>query len=215
MLKKFEYKKQYMGETCLLFTFGSNIDLALSNLITNIYSTLQMIDLEDLKILDIVPSYTQIAVYFNLDSPLLYDDTLLDKTIATESVLNSNIKRNTHIIQTDYNGEDLNDLCSLHNIDRRELIELHSRPLYLIAMLGFKPYFPYLIGLNSRLITPRRNSPRLLTPKGSVAIGGSQTGIYTENSPGGWHIIGQTSFDNFNLFKPGDYIRFVETSYAD
>jgi KipI family sensor histidine kinase inhibitor len=77
-------------------------------------------------------------------------------------------------------------------------------------MLGFKPYFPYLIGLDLRLITPRRSVPRINTPKGSVAIGATQTGIYTENSPGGWHIIGHTEFEDYQKFKPGDYLLFKD-----
>ena len=120
------------------------------------------------------------------------------------------ISLHTHLIPTRYNGDDLDYLCEIHNLTRNELITLHSKPVYLIAMLGFKPYFPYLIGLNPQLITPRRSSPRLNTPKGSIAIGGSQTGIYTVNSPGGWHIIGHTDFDKFSLFRPGDYIQFEE-----
>jgi KipI family sensor histidine kinase inhibitor len=116
----------------------------------------------------------------------------------------------THTIPTAYTGEDIEWVAKEHSLSVRELIQLHTAPTYLIAMLGFKPYFPYLIGLNQQLITPRRSSPRINTPHGSVAIGGAQTGIYTVDSPGGWHIIGQTSFRDFNQFKPGDFIIFQE-----
>ena len=81
-------------------------------------------------------------------------------------------------------------------------------------MLGFLPGFPYLGGLNERLFTPRRETPRTRIPAGSVGIGGQQTGIYPMESPGGWQLIGRTPLC---LFAPGralpyaagDSIRFV------
>ena len=85
-----------------------------------------------------------------------------------------------------------------------------------MLFLGFVPGFPYLHGLNSQLFTPRRDNPRVSVPKGAIAIGADQTGIYPENSPGGWHIIAHTDaclFDatasNPCLFKPGDTLEFV------
>ncbi len=49
-----------------------------------------------------------------------------------------------------------------------------------------------------------------------VGIGGSQTGIYPANSPGGWQLIGRTPLRLFDpqgeppsLLLPGDRIRFV------
>ena len=83
-------------------------------------------------------------------------------------------------------------------------------------MLGFMPGFPYLGGMDSRLETPRLKTPRTKIPSGSVAIGGSQTGIYPAESPGGWQIIGRTPLKLFDpekepsvFFKAGDRIRFV------
>ncbi|HSB18154.1 MAG TPA: carboxyltransferase domain-containing protein, partial [Bryobacteraceae bacterium] len=52
-------------------------------------------------------------------------------------------------------------------------------------------------------------------PAGSVAIGGTQTGIYPLPSPGGWRIIGRTSLRLFEprrrpltLIEMGDHVRF-------
>ena len=83
-------------------------------------------------------------------------------------------------------------------------------------MLGFTPGFPYLGGMDPRLETPRLENPRLKIPKGSLAIGGKQTGIYPIDSPGGWQIIGKTPLNLFEpkkdppvLLEAGDYIRFI------
>jgi inhibitor of KinA len=83
-------------------------------------------------------------------------------------------------------------------------------------MIGFSPGFPYLAGLPLQLHTPRRSSPRMQVPAGSVAIGGEQTGIYSRDTPGGWNIIGRTPVPLFDperdppcLLRPGDAIRFI------
>ena len=74
-------------------------------------------------------------------------------------------------------------------------------------------------GLDEKLFTPRKSTPRKFIEKGSVAIGGKQTGIYTLDSPGGWNIIGRSPIDFFSceislqcLLKPGDFVRFTSVS---
>ena len=78
------------------------------------------------------------------------------------------------------------------------------------------PGFVYLSGLDPFLATPRRSSPRMSVPEGSVIIGGSQAGIMPITAPSGWHILGHTDLKLFDpkqdpptAFKPGDRIRFV------
>ena len=70
-------------------------------------------------------------------------------------------------------------------------------------------------GLNSKLHFNRKSTPNLNIKKGAVAIGGMQTGIYPQNSPGGWHIIGKTPIDLFDaklnppcFISAGDKVRF-------
>lgn len=97
----------------------------------------------------------------------------------------------------------------------REVIEIHVHNIYMVYGIGFLPGFLYLGGLAQELHLARRVSPRLRIPKGSVAIGGKQTGIYPQDSPGGWHIIGKSPVVLFNPHKnppcaiePGDSIQF-------
>ncbi len=96
-------------------------------------------------------------------------------------------------------GRDLNSLAKLKNINPEEVISLHTQPLYRIHFYGFLPGFMYLNGLKAELHTARKSFPDREVPVGSVAIGGSQTGIYPSSSPGGWHLIGQTPI---SLFDP-------------
>ena len=89
----------------------------------------------------------------------------------------------------------------------------------MIYRLGFLPGFSYLGGLDERIHTPRLANPRIRIPAGSVGIGGSQTGIYPLDSPGGWQLLGLTPVKTYDperenpiLFEAGDYIRFVPVS---
>ena len=79
----------------------------------------------------------------------------------------------------------------------------------------------YLGGLPKPLHISRKEIPDQKINRGSVAIGGSQTGIYPIDSPGGWYVIGKTPVQIFekgklNLpFNPGDHIRFSAISAQD
>ncbi|SFB36420.1 5-oxoprolinase subunit PxpB [Algoriphagus aquimarinus] len=95
-------------------------------------------------------------------------------------------------------GRDLEALAKHKNISQEELISLHSQPLYRLHFYGFLPGFMYLNGLKEELHTARKSVPDLTVPVGSVAIGGSQTGIYPSSSPGGWHLLGQTPISLFD-----------------
>jgi inhibitor of KinA len=113
-------------------------------------------------------------------------------------------------------GEDLEELARQHEMTPERVVELHAAASYFVGMLGFAPGFPYLAGLDRRLVTARRSTPRTRVPRGSVAIGGEHTGIYPLDSPGGWHIIGRTPLTLFDLdrdppslLQAGDKVRFV------
>ena len=114
-----------------------------------------------------------------------------------------------------YDGVDLANVAAQTGLSEARLVELHSRPLYRAFALGFAPGFPYLGQVVPELRLPRLAAPRPVVA-GSVAIAGEQTGIYTVNSPGGWHILGTALVriydpareDPFGI-HPGDTVRFV------
>jgi len=96
---------------------------------------------------------------------------------------------------------------------------MHSNNIYTVFFMGFLPGFMYLGGLDERLFFNRKPNPRLHIAKGSVAIGGKQTGVYPSKSAGGWNIIGRTPISFFNIkdeipcfTKAGDKIKFVPIS---
>jgi KipI family sensor histidine kinase inhibitor len=119
-------------------------------------------------------------------------------------------------------GPDINDVAAACRLTVEEVVRRHCAPEYLVYFLGFSPGFPYLGGMDPALATPRLDSPRKLVPAGSVAIGGSQTGIYPAASPGGWRIIGRTPLRLFDpkrrqptLLEMGCRVRFLPISNAE
>ncbi|WP_411349908.1 5-oxoprolinase subunit PxpB [Paenibacillus sp. WLX2291] len=96
-------------------------------------------------------------------------------------------------------GPDLAHVAAHNGLTEQEVIALHSGGDYLVYTLGFAPGFPYLGGLSKQLATPRRDTPRVRIPAGSVGIAGMQTGIYPLETPGGWQLIGRTPL---SLFRP-------------
>lgn len=116
-------------------------------------------------------------------------------------------------------GPDLEALAQVHGMTGEEVIALHSAPLYRVQLLGFAPGFAYLAGLDERIATPRRPSPRTRVPAGSVAVGGVLTGVYPFDLPGGWHLLGRSPVRFFDpvrerpsLLVAGDRVRFVPVS---
>lgn len=110
---------------------------------------------------------------------------------------------------------DLVELASRASLAPAEVIGRHAASDYRVSCIGFAPGFPYLSGLPAELVTPRRSTPRTQIAAGSVAIGGTLTGIYPRDSPGGWNVIGRTPFQLFDikreppsLLSAGDAVRF-------
>jgi len=117
---------------------------------------------------------------------------------------------------------DLVEISIEKEMSKQSIIELHSGAIYTVYFVGFLPGFLYLGGLDEKLYIPRKSKPRLKIEKGAVAIGGNQTGIYPNESPGGWNIIGNTPIVLFDasketpcFAKAGDRIQFVPISLKE
>lgn len=114
-----------------------------------------------------------------------------------------------------YDGEDLDAVAAGLGLTTDEVAELHHRAEYEVAFCGFAPGFGYLTGLPPQLHLPRRPTPRMRVPAGSVAIAAGYTAVYPSGSPGGWHLIGRTDVVVFDphrsapsLLHPGTLVRF-------
>lgn len=205
-----------LGDQGILVRFGSKIDPAIHHRVRRLMLALSAEPCPG--VVELVPSYAALAVYY---------DPLRVEPAALRRALKERLSRMDRLplppprrieIPVCYGGSfgpDLADVAAYHGMSQEEVIRLHSEPEYLVYMLGFSPGFPYLGGLPPQLATPRRSTPRLRVPAGSVGIAGAQTGIYPSESPGGWQLIGRTPLRLYDpqtsepfLLRAGDVLRF-------
>jgi KipI family sensor histidine kinase inhibitor len=113
-------------------------------------------------------------------------------------------------------GVDLEDVAKKLGTTTEEIVTRHVAGDYRVAMIGFTPGWSYLSGLEKSLHIPRRQNPRLLTPAGTISIGGVQTGVQCLAGPSGWHLLGRTAVRTYQLHRepifllePGDAVTFA------
>jgi inhibitor of KinA len=172
---------------------------------------------------DVVPSYHSVLVIYDCTAASLADVTSWIDSLRARPFSPPGARRLVEL-PVWYDPEVAPDLAALaesKGLSVAELVALHSAPEYRVHMLGFRPGFPFLGGLDPLLAAPRLPSPRLLVPAGSVGIGGAQTGVYPVSSPGGWRLIGRTPARLFVpgaaepfLFQVGDRVRFLPVDGA-
>ena len=169
-------------------------------------------------IIDIVPTFSSVAVYFSHDANILHYKKLIEDFFNNQS--NLIFKKDSddigvlHTIHVNYNGKDLQRVAEEKKLNNKELIDIHTNKIYIVQFLGFVPGFAYLGSLDKRISLPRKINPDKNVPKGSVAIAENYTAIYPVTSPGGWNIIGHTNYEMINekfsiKLKPGDKVKFV------
>jgi len=171
-------------------------------------------------VVECVPGFTTLTVHYHLESERAYRTVAAAVEAALAGVESDAPAEPDRLVEIPvcYGGElgpDLGQVADHAGLDPTEVIARHSGAEYRVHLLGFIPGFPYLAGLDPRLATPRRDLPRTSVPAGSVGIGGTQTGVYPLESPGGWQVIGRTPLRLFDpgrepaaLLRPGDRVRF-------
>ena len=119
-------------------------------------------------------------------------------------------------------GLDLEEISEKLGMSIEEITALHAQSTYTVYGIGFLPGFMYLGGVPEVLEVPRKSAPRPKVPMGSVGLAGKQTGIYPQDSPGGWNIIGKCPVPMFDLkkekpcfVKVGDKIQFYPISLGE
>ena len=205
------------GDSSILIQFGNEIDPAINRKIS---STVKLMREQNLMgVTDIIPAFCSLLI--NYDPRIISYEQIRARLegILKIEVAAGAIKKKIYEIPVCYGGEygpDLQNIADHAGLTPEEVIKIHTSTDYLIYMLGFLPGFTYLGGLDERIHTPRLANPRLTIPAGSVGIGGSQTGIYPLDSPGGWQLMGMTPVKTYDpnrarpiLVEAGDYIRFV------
>ena len=171
---------------------------------------------------DVVATFRSVTVFFDplltdvaAVAAALHDDTDTDATPPESSGRTIDVP----VIYGGDAGPDLAHVAAFAGCSPETVIERHAARAYRVFMLGFLPGFAYMAPVDETIAAPRRATPRLCVPAGSVGIAGRQTGVYPCDSPGGWQIIGRTAINLFDpgstppaLLAPGDQVRFVPTA---
>lgn len=221
-----------LGDRALIIDVGGGVDPHTLARVRDVAARIEQARIA--AVTDIVPGYTSVAVHY--DPFILHRNH--DRRLPSEIIRNavedamrapavSTAARESReiVIPVCYGGEhgpDLAHVAETHGLTPDEVVALHTGATYTVHMIGFLPGFPYLGGLDRRLATPRRDTPRAEVPAGSVGIGGEQTGVYPLRSPGGWQLIGRTPLHLFDasreepaLLRMGDQVRFQAIAPED
>lgn len=211
---------RWLGEGALLVRLGEGIDPEVNARVRRLAAALDAAGIPGL--VETVPTYRSVLVIFD---PLITAPGALRQ--AVEEVLGRpDVGRSPGyreiVLPVAYGGEfgpDLELVCSHTGLAPDEVVAKHAGRVYLVYMLGFLPGFAYAGDLSPELEVPRLPQPRVRVPRGSVAIAGRQTGIYSLDSPGGWMLIGRTPVPTYRpraaepfLLRPGDRLRFLPIS---
>src|ERR1700690_772964 len=164
-----------------------------------------------------VPTYRSLLVHY--DPLQIGFDALCEKLAALGQLpvppVTSTRRWRIPVVYGGEHGIDLEDVARTLDSTPEEIGARHVAGDYRVAMIGFTPGWSYLSGLEDSLQMPRRQNPRLLTPAGTISIGGVQTGVQCLAGPSGWHLLGQTAVRTYQLHRdptfllePGDHVTF-------
>jgi len=206
-----------LGDSALLIQLGDEVDPAVNRRIHVLGGLIEAASSRG--VIETVPAYATLLVHYDplISSFTQIKNQLLAKIYQVEEAFHRTPKLIEVPVQ--YGGEygvDLESVAAHLHLQVEDVIRIHSERIYTVYMMGFTPGYPYMGRLDDALIVPRLETPRTRVPVGTVAIAGSQTGIYSIESPGGWNLIGWTPLQLFNpesdlpfLFNPGDEVKFI------
>lgn len=202
-----------LGENALTVEFGNVISARLNARAINLFRYFERQPFAGL--IEIVPAYASLTIFYDIvkvrqnfhDFETAFE--AVRHLVATALALfdeTDQEKPRLIRIPVDFSEKhalDLDFVAASNNLTKPRVVEIFCRRTYRVFMLGFMPAFAYMGEVEETIAAPRKNTPRLVVPKGSVGIAGRQTGIYPFDSPGGWQIIGKT---DFRLFTPEDEV---------
>ncbi len=204
-----------LGENSILLELQNDEGDTLST----VHNTVLLIEGAFFKnLVDVVPAYKSIVLIFR--KPIHNLEQVISQLQELAHQPAREIPSKKFTVPVCYNlGLDWEEVERETGLQRGEIIHRHVSQTYTVAMMGFIPGFVFLDGLDKSIKCPRKKSPRMTTPKGSIGIGGTQTGIYSLESPGGWQIIGRTPLSFFDVhqippsaIQQGDKLEFQEIS---
>lgn len=204
------------GDCALIAEYGETVDADINRRVLALDAYLARHPLEGIS--ETVPTYRSLLIH--------YDPLRLDFAGMKAAILAAAARSGSDVppgkrwrVPVAYGGDygiDLTDVAVRHGMSEEEVVRRHAGGQYRVYMLGFLPGFAYLGGLDPAIATPRRDDPRLVTPAGTISIGGVQAGIQCLEAPSGWHLLGRTPVRTYHpgrepifLVEPGDEVCFA------
>lgn len=175
-------------------------------------------------VLGTIPTYASVFISFD---PLVTDHQQIKEEVQNILTSFSMTKEDRHeqrcfripVLYGGRWGADLKQVANQLDISEEQVIALHCSKVYKIRCLGARIGQPMMDGVPFPRPVSRLEVPRTRVPKGSIALAGLQTLIYTSEIPGGWQLIGQTPLRLVDIsvyppipYKPGDYFEFFPIS---
>jgi len=209
------------GDTAIVVEFGHEVSRPVSDMVLSLADSLAGASLPG--VVELVPTFRSLMVHYD---PLLTSYEILESAIRLQ-LSNTGFSIREHrprlfsipVAYGDEHGPDLNEVAERTQMTPGDVIRLHTSVMYHVYSIGFLPGYPYMGDGPAELSLPRRESPRLRVPMGSVCIAFRQAGIYSLESPGGWHLLGRTPVRLFDtrrenpvMLAPGDKVRFEPVS---
>ncbi len=203
------------GDQALLVNFEQRVQVEVNQKVMAMYRAVKAADRAEVTFL--IPAYCSLVIGYN---PEISDfqhlrSWLKELKIEKEGHVEPERKLKIPVCYHPSYGLDLKEVAKLTGLDVESIIDLHTSHTFRVFMLGFLPGFAYMGPLPEKLQCARKSTPREKVPPGSVGLAGNQTGIYPDEAPGGWRIIGKSPLPIFStqghepfLFQAGDLVRF-------
>lgn len=204
------------GDSAITVEFSRNIDDAANRRVLALDRVMAAEPV--VGVTETVPTYRSLLVHYD-PMQIGFEDLGAKLLAFAQRPVPAAVKTRRWRIPVVYGGAhgiDLEDVAKTLSTTPDDIVARHVAGDYRVAMIGFTPGWSYLSGLDASLQMPRRQNPRLLTPAGTISIGGVQTGVQCLAGPSGWHLLGQTAVRTYQLHRdptfllePGDAITFA------
>ena len=203
------------GDSAITVEFSRNIDDTANQRVLALDRALANAPVSGVT--ETVPTYRSLLVHY--DPTLIDFDRLGEKLVELAQLPvpppTTTRRWRIPVVYGGEHGVDLEDVAKTLKTTPDDIVARHVAGDYRVAMIGFTPGWSYLSGLEEGLHMPRRQNPRLLTPAGTISIGGVQTGVQCLAGPSGWHLLGRTPVRTYQLHRdpifllePGDHVKF-------
>ena len=204
------------GDSAITVEFSRDIDDAANQRVLALDHVIAIAPIAGVS--ETVPTYRSLLVHYD---PVQTSYEALGARLLelAQQPVPAKAKTRRWRIPVTYGGEhgiDLEDVAKALNITPNDVVARHAAGDYRVAMIGFTPGWSYLSGLDPSLHISRRQNPRLMTPAGTISIGGVQAGVQCLAGPSGWHLLGRTAVRTYQLHRdpvfllePRDHVVFT------